>query len=226
MDEYNCDICGNSRVILYEKDGYDFAKDCECAGQIKTLQKIEKSGLQPLLNRCTFDSFNIFKHWQDAIKKFVMGALKNEDWLLLLGQSGAGKTHLCTALCGELLKQGKSLRYVRWQVEIKELKRVANSNEYDKLMSEYLNCDVLYIDDFFKIFNDVVTPADKNVAFELVDARLARKNRTIISGEMYVNEMINRIDQALIGRVVEACNGQIHEIGRDATANYRLKDYV
>jgi DNA replication protein DnaC len=46
------------------------------------------------------------------MKNESLGFFKDEDkWFLLCGQSGFGKTHICTAIDAEGIKQGKHAVY-------------------------------------------------------------------------------------------------------------------
>lgn len=64
------------------------------------------------------------------------------------GQVGAGKTHICTAIVGKLLQNGKSAIYAPWKRIAAELKACLNEPEYTARMDELMKTDCLYIDDF------------------------------------------------------------------------------
>ncbi|MEY8404622.1 hypothetical protein AALA54_15050 [Oscillospiraceae bacterium 44-34] len=74
----------------------------------KSIARMEKSGLGELLKRCTFGAYQTPIQWQKAAKKLAMDYSANPAgrWLVVSGCSGSGKTHLCTAVCGKLLKAG------------------------------------------------------------------------------------------------------------------------
>ena len=61
-----CPICKNKGVIHYLKDGYEFAKPCECMKLRESLRRIWQSGLGDLLNEYTFDKFQTESPWQEA----------------------------------------------------------------------------------------------------------------------------------------------------------------
>ena len=105
---YDCPICKNKGVIHYLKDGYEFAKPCECMKLRDSLRRIRQSGLGDLLNEYTFDKFQTESPWQEAVKNSALKFLEDHDrkWFFIGGQVGAGKTHLCTAMGGEFFKGG------------------------------------------------------------------------------------------------------------------------
>lgn len=141
-------------------------------------------------------------------------------WLLLSGQSGSGKTHLCVAVCGEFIKQGDSVRYLAWRSDGAKIKRNANSDEaYSQLIDPYKNCDVLYIDDLFK---GGMTEADINLAFELLNHRYDRRLRTIISTELSM-EKLKQLDEAIAGRINETCGLYQVFVNKGTGRNWRDK---
>ena len=152
---------------------------------------------------------------------------KDEDakWFYIGGQSGIGKSHLCTAIAGYYIKQGKDVRYMLWRDDVVKLKQLANDySGYQELMQPFKDVDVLYIDDMFKSQSGAEpTRADINIAFEILDARLRSKDKiTIISSEFTINEAM-AFDEAVVGRVYQKCGIYKIDIARDKNKNYRLK---
>jgi DNA replication protein DnaC len=89
-------------------------------------------------------------------------------------------------------------------------------------MEDYKNCEVLYIDDFFK--NENITSADLRIANEIINFRCVANKRTLISSERLVKDLME-IDEAVIGRMVEKAEEYLTEIvGKEK--NYRLKDFI
>ena len=234
-DGYNCPICKNKGYIikLAEKNGttYQVATDCKCVEIRNNILRMKRSGLKDIIKDYTFDKFETPEAWQKAIKKAAMDYAKNPDgWFFLGGQSGAGKTHLCTAICREFLLAGKSVRYMLWRDDIVKIKgAVTESAEYSKLIDEFKRVDVLYIDDLFKTGKadnsfQKPTSADINVAFEIINYRYNNPSLlTIISSELTEDELID-IDEATGGRIYE--RAKAFTIGKSRDRNYRIKKAV
>ena len=145
-------------------------------------------------------------------------------WIFFGGQSGAGKTFLCTAVAGELLKRNNAVKYMMWDSESKALKSLVNDTyEYEKRMNELKSVKVLYIDDFLKVQRgQQPTPADINLAFEIINHRDVKNLRTIISTERSIDDIIS-LDEALGGRINRRSRGYQMNIGRDKNKNFRLR---
>lgn len=224
MNELNCSICNNKGNIMKIGDiGEEILCECECMRKRRTIRNAKLSGMGGLLHK-TFDNFDTTEKWQRTLKNGAEFYLQNSinDWFCMLGQSGAGKTHLCSAVTNSLINNGKKTIYMLWNNTVKELKRNAtDQQEYTRLFNRYAKCDVLYIDDFFK---GKITETDVTIAFELINYRYNNQDQiTIISSELSLNDLIN-IDVALAGRIKERCGRYFIEIAKDTTKNYRFKD--
>lgn len=225
---YKCSKCQDLGFILkVDDEGYRYAVDCECRKAKKSLQRLERSGLSKLLNKYTFDRYKTEYAFQKDLFDKAQRFLKETDkWFCVLGESGAGKSHICTAICGEFLKQGKELRFMSWLTDSIKLKQNINNYEiYEPLIRVYKKCDVLYIDDLFKSDNETPpTPADIKLAMEIFNYRYNNGLTTIISGERTMSQLLE-YDTAVAGRIIEMSEGYLTQLtGREK--NYRLKDWL
>lgn len=181
-------------------------KDCECMEQRRSLRRIEQSGLKDLLDRYTFDTWQTPQRWQESSLRLAREyAEKKDGWFLAAGRSGSGKTHICTAVCAEFLKQGLPVRYVLWRDMSVRAKAVVNDDEeYAKITEPLKKVKVLYIDDLFKTkAGSDVTPGDVNLAFEILNYRYNDKSKlTILSTEKSLDDLLY-IDEATGSRIYE-----------------------
>ena len=224
----DCPKCLN-RGYINEVRGREIVwVTCSCSGARKSLAKIERSGLGNAIKTQTFDTYTATENWQIAIKRLAETYAQSGEgrWFFIGGQSGAGKTHLCTAISGKLLHSGKAVKYMLWCDESTKLKSVVNdAEERDALMDELKKAEVLYIDDFLKTQKGVnPSSADVKLAFEILNYRYANKMMTIISSERVSGDIIN-IDEALGGRIVEMSRPYNFciDLSNDRAKNYRIK---
>lgn len=234
MSEYHCDICNDEEYIFFtDENGDSWSRPCSCKKIRRTLLNAEKSGLGGLLNEYTFERFitdlPFQKELYDKARKYL--SEDENKWFSVFGKTGAGKTMICTAICRELLERGYEVRFVNWVEDSRRLKSLVNGQEYDALIEPLKNCEVLYIDDFFKADNDTPpTNADIKLANELLNHRYnkARKAdaicKTIISSERALAQIIH-YDEAIAGRIAEMSDGYITLLQDDAI-NFRLKKYI
>jgi DNA replication protein DnaC len=229
LPDYDCPECKNRGEIGVNRNGAFMTYDCECKIIRRNIICIRESGLADLLGIYTFDNYTADLDWQKYVKERAAAyvAESGGHWLSVLGCIGAGKTHICTAVCGELMKTGVSLKYMLWRDESVKLKAMANNYaEYSQCIAPFKDAEILYIDDLFKTKKGAeLTPADINLAFELINYRynsLGRK--TIISSEKSIAELYDT-DPAIGTRIYEKSKKHDFclEIENTTENNYRLR---
>lgn len=227
IDGYNCDKCKNKGYIAYLKDKYEIHKECECQTARAAIRRAKRSGLGEIINEYTFAKFDDTEIWQKKVKNTAKAFCEDDGakWFYIGGQVGSGKTHICTAIAAHYIKAGKDVRYMLWSEESKKLKAMVNDISYQELISQYKTVDVLYIDDFLKVKSgETPTPADINLAFEIINHRLIEGNKiTIISSEKMLDELME-YDEATMSRIYQKTGAYKLNIGKDRNKNYRLKD--
>lgn len=225
---YDCPLCKNRGYTVEIRGNNLVNVECSCMAKRRSIRRIEKSGMEDLLKECTFDSFWRQKEpWQVSMKKIAMDYAKRGlwKWFSACGSVGSGKTHICTAICGELINAGVDVRYMLWRDESVKIKAVVNDGEaYDRLVWPLKKVPVLYIDDLFKTKKgENVTAADINLAFELINFRsFNKKSATIISSEKTLEEIMD-LDAAIGSRIFERCGKGEYYIKLEGDKNQRLR---
>lgn len=218
---YDCPRCMNRGYHAELRDGRAVDVPCQCMAIRRSQVHIRKSGLTDLMKRYTFDAYQTVESWQKAAKaRAQQYAADASGWFVAAGSVGSGKTHLCTAICGELLRSGKEVRYMLWRDDGAKMKAVVNDKEeYSKLILPFKRADVLYIDDFWK--GKEVTSGDINLAFELLNSRYNNTDKlTVISSEKMVEQIMD-IDEAIGSRIYERSKG--YYLRLTEKKNWRLK---
>lgn len=216
---YQCPKCHNKGFIMdYDEYGYK-VRPCSCEKVRQSLRKIEKSGIKPLLERYTLAKYQCNTQWQKNAKDLAIRFLDDFSgkWFFAGGQSGSGKSHICTAIVGELLQKGHAAYYMTWRDESVKLKAIINDEAYSKTIDELKNMEVLYIDDLFK---GTVSKADINLAFQILNYRYINNLTTVISSELNLSA-ITQVDEAIAGRILEKARGYTLIIPKDSAKNYR-----
>ena len=230
---HDCPRCLNRGAVAFPReDGSIFTRECDCMKIRRCVWEMEKSGLKNVIRELTFDAYTATEAWQKTIKAGAMAyADKMEGWLLFCGQSGSGKTHLCTAVCRQRLLDGDEVRYMPWRDKIAELKSMSLDSEHrSEIITSYKKAAILYIDDLFKVGKAAdgscnPTGADIGLAFEIINYRYINHLPTIVSTEKTPQELVE-IDEATGSRIIEMAGGNVFSISRDQKRNYRLRGVV
>lgn len=217
-------------VEVTGEDGIPYMRECECRAKKHSLKRLEESGLKESIEKYTFDNYNAYAPWVENVKDQAMKYVEDHDgkWLFLGGQVGAGKTHLCTAVVGELIRQGMDARYLMWRDDVVKIKAlVTKDEEYRAVIEPLKTVKVLYIDDLFKTDKGRnPTSGDINIAFELLNYRYVNSNLiTIISSERNIDQIID-VDEAVGSRIYERTRGNCVCIDSKPGRNYRLMRQV
>lgn len=230
---YDCPECMNrGNIAVLHDDGSFYIRDCDCMKIRRCVWEMEKSGLKNSIRGNTFEAYTTDEPWRRAIKAGAMAyADKLEGWLLFCGQSGSGKTHLCTAVCRHRLLAGDEVRYMPWKDKVAELKGMSLDNDRrGKIINGYKTAQILYIDDLFKVGKSAdgssnPTGADIGLAFEIINYRYINRLHTIISTEKTPQELVE-IDEATGSRIIEMAGSNVYFVANDPRKNYRLRGVV
>jgi len=238
IDGYDCPICKNKGqiavVVQYNGIYSDTNRLCVCDEIRKQRLRMKKSGLLHMIDSCTFENYQTPEKWHVSIKRTAQRFCKDDahHFFFIGGQSGAGKTHICTAITAHYLNKGMKAKYMVWFDEAQRIKSVVNDPEYVTIMDEIKTADVLYIDDLFKPIKDskgeIKPPsyADIRLAMEIINYRYNNPGLiTIISCERTIAEMVE-LDEALAGRISQLSEegGYCMNLKKDIRKNWRLRN--
>ncbi len=104
--------------------------------------------------------------------------IETHDHIVIISETGSGKSYLTQAFGNAACRQMKSVRYVRHPDLCKELNIARKSGGYYELMDSFINVDLLLLDDFF---TSSITEANVIDTFEIIEARVDKGSMIIAS---------------------------------------------
>lgn len=220
----DCPKCKN-RGYFYRVDDQNrtYLEECGCMVARRNRARIARSGLEDMLSRYTMSAYRTSEPWQAKAKELAEHyAQDRRGWFLMAGSVGAGKTHLCTALCGLLMEAGIDTRYMLWRDTAVAAKAVVNdAEEYSRILTPFKRAKALYIDDFFKTGKGQrPSIGDVNLAFELLNDRYNDSRLLTIISTEFLPEELMEIDEALGSRIYERSKG--YRLVLNGKKNWRL----
>ncbi len=144
-----CNLCRGDGTVAYDDNGSLRIRDCKCNPLRQTIIRLQRIGIYERAKNARFDNYIPVTEAQKVMKQKAESFVKDSAarWLSFFGQSGAGKTHLCTAvftqLCEKLYLDGQ---YFLWCDDGRKLK-LSVTEDAEALREKFKKCGVLYIDD-------------------------------------------------------------------------------
>jgi len=227
--KYECSICKDTETIFYMKDGYEYAKPCECAAKKAAMRRMKNSGIGEQDTKKGFAAFETFGEKPlidakttstDYYKRFDEIKGERDNSILLSGASGRGKTTLGLAVANNLMQsKNVAVLYMPYRDEITALKQeITDEYNYNERMRRLKNAPVLFIDDMLK---GKITESDLNILYEIINHRYLARLPLIISTEKTPQELID-FDEATGSRILEMSKS--HTVVFDKSVkNYRLR---
>ena len=217
-----CPVCNNKGTVAFvSPDTGNFTiRPCKCYGPRRTVKRLQKCGVWHQAQRCKLDNFQTDNPTRQVMKSVTEAFLREPKghWLMLCGQSGAGKTHLCTAAFVTLIDRlGLCGEYFLWNRDGRKLKATVLEDHHG-LWERYQEADLLYIDDLLQGSRN---EADRRMAFEMLDYRYNNDLLTILSSELTFDQLL-KLDQTIAGRIREKCGHYLVNIAPGAGKNHRL----
>lgn len=155
-------------------------------------------------------------------KNFSEIKRQENNWLVLLGEPGCGKTHLSLAVANYLLRQYIPVLYFQHVEGFSEMKEMLRSKDGIKgRIDQMKKVQVLVWDDLWKRqTGHEPRPFEFETVFEILNYRYLNLLPTIISSEKLPQELLE-IDKAIGSRILE--RGKRHLVViKGLENNYRL----
>jgi len=223
-NNYKCYKCKDLEFIIEN----NVARDCECR-ELRIYEKIlDNSGVSTAFKNKTFGNYDVKgkaktitdskQAAMDYVKNFNQISNERNHSIALLGQVGAGKTHLAIAIANNLMKKLVAVLYMPYRDTITQLKQfITNEESYQREINKYKTAKVLLIDDLYK---GKITDSDHNIMFEIINYRYLKGLPVIISSEKTALQFLD-YDEATGSRIIEMCKGRLIEF-KGTELNHRL----
>jgi DNA replication protein DnaC len=154
----------------------------------------------------------------------TLGHLATGAWidkgepLVLLGDSGTGKTHLLIALGTAAAEQGRRVRYVTTAALVNELIEAADDKQLSRVVGRYARLDLLCLDELGYVHLD---PRGAELLFQIITAREERASIACASNAPFSEWGATFTDPRLAAAVVDRLTFNAHII-QTGSASYRL----
>lgn len=210
-----CALCGDKGFV----DGHM----CICLKQMHIEECYSQSNIKQQLLKENFETFNqmIFSDTagagaedkaqrinaltaRDKCLSFAQNFDTCEYNLLLSGAVGTGKTFLSHCIAKYLIDRGKTVVYYT-AYELVEKMTDVTLGRSDKNLSEIIwDCDLIILDD---LGCERQTDYAQNLLFHLLNERLIRNKRIVISTNFTAKELKETYNERIFSRILGSFNG-------------------
>jgi DNA replication protein DnaC len=228
--EPQCPVCNGVRFVypLLASGRPDYSRAVPCSCALKNVKGERQERLLRYsnlgsLSRLTFASLNpdgkgsdevAVVRFRRAFEAAVRFAEKPEGWLVFVGPSGSGKSHLAASIANHSLDSGKSVLYISAPDLLDHLRSSFGPNSelpYDDLFQQVRNVGLLILDD---LGTQSATPWAKEKLDQLLSHRYGNQLATVILSGVPVDELEDRIRTRLLN--AELCH--VYDIGQRTSA--------
>jgi DNA replication protein DnaC len=219
---YQCNKCQDTGYINNAK--------CNCFKQAISDLMYSGSNIKSILANENFSKFSFNFYSDDYVdeslslsplsnmqkvvaccKNFIKHFNKNHDNLLLLGNTGVGKTFLANCIAKELLDRGYTVIYLTSfrLFDILEKHKFSKDDDSSYVASyqfDYiLDCDLLIIDDLGTELNNAFINSQ---LYLIINERLLRQKATIISTNLSLPNINTNYGERIFSRIVSSYSVQ------------------
>lgn len=202
--------------------GYIEGKKCHCFRKAEMKLLYAQSNIESIIQKENFETFTfdyfdrkevipglektVYEHMQQVVeicKNFIRDFDKTHGNLLLIGDTGVGKTFLTNCIAKELIDRYYSVIYL----SANDLFNVFSKNKFEfhteedmKDMYQYiLECDLLIIDDLGTELNNSFVSSQ---LFYCINERLNMRRSTIISTNLTMNQLRDSYSERVASRIM------------------------
>lgn len=202
---YECELCGDTGVVDYRM--------CKCMKDKLIKAGLESSGMYELVKTQTFDNFDLGYYTGEAHSRMstILEIAKkyanefdpsNAGSIIMLGNTGLGKTHLSSAMGGVIIEKGNDVYYTSAVDMFADFEsdRFGGSRyqESDIALDKYFSCDLLIIDD---LGTEMVNQFTTSCLYNVINSRLVKKKATIINTNFTRDEMRKKYMDRITSRI-------------------------
>jgi len=199
--KYTCPKCKDM--------GYVRGVACDCLKKEISLEQIKQSGIdfssmsQFNDDYSVFDSPDKIKLIYDKMKKFIDELDKTSvDTILILGNTGVGKTHLMECMATYSVLNGRTIKYsTAFNFNQDMLKyHCAKLEDKEEIMDGYLGCEILFIDDLGS--ENKINNVTNEYLYSIINERMQNHKKTVITTNLDFSQIQDVYGERIFSRLM------------------------
>lgn len=201
--KYECAVCRDTGVVDHRM--------CRCLKEKLILAGLESSGMGDLIKSQTFENFDLSYYSAEARVRMeaILGIVKKyaENFdpeksgsVIMMGNTGLGKTHISSAMGGVIINNGYDV-YYSTAVDMMsdfENERFSNVKSENLMTEKYFTCELLIIDD---LGTELINQFTTSCLYNVINSRLIKKKPTVISTNFSRDELRKKYMDRITSRI-------------------------
>ncbi len=198
---YVCKKCNDT--------GYSNSAYCDCFKKLYGKLAADELNKNSRINLSSFDTFDLsYYNGSDYdmmgkifrySKKYAENFGPHSDSILMMGQTGRGKTHLSLAIANEVIRKGYTVVYD----SVSNVLQCINDEHFGKnpsgnMSDTVISADLLILDD---LGTEFPTAVNASTIYNIINTRITRGIPTIISTNLNVEGIQNRYEPRVVSRI-------------------------
>lgn len=189
---FSCQECNDEGIIN--------GTLCKCLKKEISSMLLKDSGFEKLEN--FDDSIKTSGNLSQLYKKMKewCNSCSNKTLIYIAGPTGVGKTHLMQCMANEFIENGRVVK-ISTSFKMNQDFKTFSKSYNEEILNKYLEPEILFIDDLG------TEPLYKNITLEyfylVINERKLRKLPTIITGNLTMEDIINRYDERICSRIAD-----------------------
>ncbi len=203
---YVCSACSDT--------GFVNCKMCECMRRELILEGFRSSGLGRLIDKQSFENFSLdyYRSSPEEYKRMASNFEKAKEFaekmppsygnLILLGDTGLGKTHISTAIARRVIERGYEVKYETVQTIIDDFAHDqfrSDGKSFEDRGRAYLEAELLIVDD---LGTEMTNSFTVSVLYRLINTRIVAGLPTVINTNLTLHEIQNRYTDRVASRIL------------------------
>lgn len=209
--DYVCKKCNDN--------GYIENNMCDCLKALLKKLAVQDINKTSPLELCSFNSFKldfypddmkiannqtpkeIMKNVLDYCKKYSKSFSEKSSNILMMGNTGLGKTHLSLAIAKNAVEKGYSVLYDSMPNLLNRIEQehFNNKSQSHDILNAVLDADLLILDDLGAEF---LTQFTATCIYNVINSRLLSRKPTIISTNLTTTEIETRYTNRILSRLI------------------------
>ena len=189
--------------------GYINGYECECLKKEISKELIKASGIDVANLPIFDDDYSIFdnskevEHIYSLMKKFIVDINKTQiDTIVIMGNTGVGKTHLIGCMTNFALNKGLTIKFTTaFNFNQDMLKyHCARLEEKGEILENYINSDLLFIDDLGS--ENKINNVTNEYLYMVINERMQNHKKTIITTNLDFAQIQDSYGERIFSRLM------------------------